>query len=62
MPGVQNNTRWTHWAVPEGPPPPGGWPVIVTFEVSLAVSLFAHLNSNIAMPIATGDWLLAAAR
>ena len=31
--GVQNNTRWTHWALPEGPPPPGGWPVIVTFEV-----------------------------
>jgi hypothetical protein len=24
---------WTHWAVPEGPPPPTGWPVIVTFEV-----------------------------
>jgi hypothetical protein len=33
MPGVQNNTRWTHWAVPDGPPPPAGWPVIVTFEV-----------------------------
>ena len=33
LPGVQNNTRWTHWAVPEGTPPPQGWPVIVTFEV-----------------------------
>eukprot|EP01052_Picozoa_sp_SAG31_P023455 SAG31_NODE_1934_length_6875_cov_2.868506_5_plen_265_part_00 len=31
--GVQNNTRWTHWAVPPGKPPPTGWPIIVTFEV-----------------------------
>jgi hypothetical protein len=31
--GVQNNTRWTHWAVPRGEPPPSGWPLIVTFEV-----------------------------
>ena len=31
--GVQNNTRFTHWAVPAGTPPLAGWPVIVTFEV-----------------------------
>ena len=31
--GVQNNTRWTHWAVPSGDRPASGWPVIVTFEV-----------------------------
>ena len=28
-----NNSRWTMWAVPEGPPPADGWPVFVDFLV-----------------------------
>jgi hypothetical protein len=32
-PQMENNTRWTHWAVPAGEPPPGGWPLVITFEV-----------------------------
>lgn len=29
----ENNTRWVHWAAPEGVRPAGGWPVFVMFEV-----------------------------
>eukprot|EP00040_Diaphanoeca_grandis_P043333 m.267663 g.267663 ORF g.267663 m.267663 type:complete len:450 (-) comp74262_c0_seq1:202-1551(-) len=28
-PQMENNTRWSFWALPAGPPPMGGWPVYV---------------------------------
>jgi hypothetical protein len=32
-PRMENNSRWAQWAVPEGTPPPGGWPVYLDFLV-----------------------------
>jgi hypothetical protein len=32
-PRMENNSRWTQWAVPEGQPPVGGWPVYIDFLV-----------------------------
>ena len=32
-PRMKNNSRWTQWAVPEGVPPAGGWPVFIDFLV-----------------------------
>lgn len=45
-PGQWNNTRLLHLAVPDGPPPPKGWPVLV----QLLVVPFGSTNGTVCKP------------
>eukprot|EP00039_Didymoeca_costata_P000352 m.45218 g.45218 ORF g.45218 m.45218 type:complete len:462 (-) comp10212_c0_seq2:106-1491(-) len=41
-----NNTRWVHYALPDGKPPADGWPLFITFEVKNFLPDPSLPNSN----------------